>query len=315
MADYDIVILGAGLAGLTAAIYSARYGHSTLVLERFAPGGHLTSVDKIEDFPGFPEGIGGYDLGPMTQEQAVAQGAEFQMAEAQGLVLAPEGNHWMVSTTRGNFRTKAVIVATGSHPKGLGVPCEDRYIGRGISYCASCDGRFYNGQVVGVVGGGDSALQEALILVHYASQVILLQRGGTFTGQQILQQRVLGHPKIRVHFNTMVEEILGADKIIGLRVREGATGDISEIELAGVFVYSGLIPNTAFLQGVLPLDAEGRIATDAWMRTALPGVFAAGDLRTESARQAITCAGDGATAAIAAHQYITRRQQPVQTKR
>jgi thioredoxin reductase (NADPH) len=305
MADYDIVILGAGLAGLTAGIYAARHGHSTLVLERSAPGGHLTSVDKIEDFPGFPEGIGGYDLGPMAQEQADAQGAEFRLAEAQGLSTA--GDEWVVSTTQGDITARAVIVATGSHPRALGVPGEEQFISKGVSHCATCDGPFYSGQVVGVVGGGDSALQEALTLAGYASQVLLIHRGASFSGQQVLQQRVRDNAKIIIRLNTVVEEILGGDEVTGLRIRDLPTGGVAEVELAGAFIYVGLEPGTGFLQGVLPLDAEGRITTDVWMRTELPGVFAAGDLRADSARQAITSAGDGATAAIAAHRYLVAK--------
>jgi thioredoxin reductase (NADPH) len=238
----------------------------------------------------------------MAQEQADAQGAEFRLAEAQG--LAADGGEWVVATSQGDIRTKAVIVATGSHPKALGVPGEMEFISKGVSHCATCDGPFYSGQVVGVVGGGDSALQEALTLAGYASKVHIFHRGAGFSGQQVLQQRVQQNEKIETHLSTVVEEIAGGDEVTGLRVRDLPSGQVSEVELAGVFIYVGLVPSTGFLRGTLPLDAEGRITTDVWMRTGLAGVFAAGDLRTDSARQAISSAGDGATAAVAAHRYL-----------
>jgi thioredoxin reductase (NADPH) len=203
-----------------------------------------------------------------------------------------------------------VIVATGSHPKALGVPGESEFVTRGVSHCATCDGPFYEGQVVGVVGGGDSALQETLTLINYASQVIIFHRGEAFSAQQAYQQRVLSHPKISVRHNAVVEEILGDDAVTGVRVRDAATGETSVVEVAGVFVYVGSEPNTAILKGILALDKDGRVPTDVWMQTERPGLFAAGDVRSDSAAQAIASAGDGATAAIAAHQYIAGRDWP-----
>src|SRR5919198_6629172 len=214
MRSYDILIVGGGLAGLTAGLFSARDGRSTLVLEPMIPGGHLANVTKIEDFPGFPEGVAGYDLGPMVQEQAAGAGAEFQMAEIRGLKAA-DGD-WLVTADDESYRAGAVIVAAGSRPRELGVPGEERLRGRGVSHCASCDGPLYRGGTVAVVGGGDSALQEALTLAEYASRVVLLHRGQAPTAQQVYRQRVADSASISVRPNTVVEEILGEDRVSGL---------------------------------------------------------------------------------------------------
>ena len=305
MDDYDLVIVGGGLAALTAGLFAARYGHSTLVLVAGVPGGHLASIEKIEDFPGFPEGVAGYDLGPLVQEQAAQQGAEFQLAEVQR--LEAHDHDWLVVTDDGGYRARAVVVAAGSRPRELGIPGEGRLRGKGVSHCASCDGPLFRDRVVGVVGGGDSALQEALTLADHAAQVLLFHRRGAFTAQQAYQRKVLNHARIAVRYNTVLEEIVGDDAVTGLRVRDVVTGEGAPVAVSGLFVYAGLEPNTAFLKSLIPLDGSGHIPTDIWMRTALPGLFAAGDVRRDSAAQAITSAGDGAVAAIAAHRYITER--------
>jgi thioredoxin reductase (NADPH) len=311
MPDYDIVVVGGGLAALTAGLFSARAGRSTLVLEPAVPGGHLVNIQKIEDFPGFPDGVSGYELGPNTQLQAMNHGAEFAMAEVQALtrVACPDegggdlSGDWLVTTTDGEHRAGAVIVASGSHARALGVPGEERLLGRGVSHCASCDGPLFRGQTVGVVGGGDSALQEALTLAEHAGRVLIFHRGETFVAQKTYRQRVEDERKIEVCHHTEVLEILGDSEVTGVRVHDLAAAERT-VDLGGLFVYVGLIPNSGFLVGLLPLDDEGRILTDLWMRTELPGLFAAGDIRRDSASQAITAAGDGATAAIAADRYL-----------
>jgi thioredoxin reductase (NADPH) len=302
MADYDIIIVGSGLAGLTAGLFAARRGLSTLVLESNIPGGHLISIEKIEDFPGFPDGIAGYDLCPTVQLQAANHGAQFQRAEV--LSLEAQDRIWSLGTDEERHRAKAVIVATGSSLKDLGVPGEAKLMGRGVSHCASCDGPLYNGQTVGVVGGGDSALQEALTLTNYAEQVIVFQHAADFSAQQWYRQRALSAAKISARYQTVVEEILGDDVVSGVRVRDLVSGESSKVDLAGLFVYVGLKPNTEFLKNLLRLSDTGHVPTDGWMRTERPGLFAAGDIRQDSAAQAITSSGDGATAAIAAHRYI-----------
>ncbi|MGH7888075.1 MAG: NAD(P)/FAD-dependent oxidoreductase [Candidatus Binatia bacterium] len=302
MADYDVIIVGSGLAGLTAGLFAARHGLSTLVMESNIPGGHLISIEKIEDFPGFPDGIAGYDLCPNLQSQASDYGAEFQRAEVQR--LEAQENFWSVVTEEETHRAKAVIVATGSTLKHLGVPGEEKLMGRGVSHCASCDGPLYNGQTVGVVGGGDSALQEALTLVNYAERVWLFHDGEKFSAQHSYLQRVLDNSKITPRNRTVVEEILGDATVSGVRVRDLETKESNQVSLSGLFVYIGMKPNTEILKNVLPLSDTGHVPTDLWMQTELPGLFAAGDIREDSARQAITSAGDGATAAIAAYRYI-----------
>lgn len=309
MPDYDIIVVGGGLAGLTAGLFAARAGRSTLVLEPAVPGGHLLNIQKIEDFPGFPDAVSGYELGPNAQMQAMNHGAEFAMAEVQALTRAddnPSGG-WLVTTADGEHRAGAVIVASGSHARALGVPGEERLVGRGVSHCASCDGPLFRGQTVGVAGGGDSALLEALTLVEHVGKVLVFHRGDTFAAQQTYRQRVEDERKIEVCWRTEVREILGEAEVTGVRVQDLAADAERTVELGGLFVYVGLAPNSGFLEGLLTLDEDGRIPTDVWMRTELPGLFAAGDVRRDSASQAITAAGDGATAAIAADRYLGAR--------
>jgi thioredoxin reductase (NADPH) len=308
MDSYDIVIVGGGLAGLTAALVAARHGRSTLALLAEAPGGHLINVGKIEDFPGFPGGIAGYELCPSVQEQAADAGAEFRLAEVRR--LERRGDDWRVVADDGEVNAGAVVVATGSRPRELGVPGEARLAGRGVSHCASCDGPLLRGRPAGVVGGGDSALQEALTLAEHTASVTIFHRGAAFSAQQTFQRRAAERPAIGVRFNTVVEEVVGDDALAGALVRDTLTGATERVELAGLFVYIGLEPNTTLLAGLTPLDADGRVPTDLWMRTTLPGLFAAGDLRRDSAAQAITTAGDGATAAVAAHRYLADRAWP-----
>ena len=304
-AGYDVVVIGGGLAGLTAGLFAARYGHSTLVLESTVPGGHLLNVETIEDFPGFPEGVAGYDLCPRVQEQAEKWGAQFGMAEVEG--LEPDGGDWRVVSSQESYRAPVVIVASGSRPIALGVPGEDRLYGRGVSHCATCDGPLFAGRVMGVAGGGDHALQEALTLANHAARVIVLNAAAAFSAQETYRRRVAAEPKIEARHNVAIEEVLGDGAVTGVRLRDLATGAESRVDLAALFVYAGLEPNTAFLRGRLRLAADGRVPVDAWLRTELPGVFAAGDVREGAPGHALTAAADGATAALAAHRYLAAR--------
>jgi thioredoxin reductase (NADPH) len=299
---YDTVVVGGGVAGLTAAVFSARRGHSTLVLVSDIPGGHLATIDSVEDFPGFPDGIAGYELGPLIQDQAARAGAEFQMAEAQHLL--PAGNGWLLVTSDGEVEARTVIVAAGSRSRELGVEGEPRLIGKGISHCASCDGPFLRGKAAVVVGGGDSALQEAITLAGFAAHVHVLYRSGVPAAQEAYCQRAREIPSLTLRANAVVEDVLGDDTVQAVRVRDTVTGEVSTLDTDGLFVYIGLEPNTAFVRDILRLDDSGHIPTDVWMRTELPGVFAAGDIRSDSASQAVSAAGDGATAAIAAYRYL-----------
>lgn len=302
MTEHDVIIIGSGLAGLTAGLFSARQGLSTLVFESNIPGGHLISIEKIEDFPGFPDGVSGYEICPNLQRQASDHGAEFQRAEVLRLDAADK--LWSIASEEESYRAKAVIVATGSTLKHLGIPGEEKLMGRGVSHCASCDGPLYHDQTVGVVGGGDSALQEALTLTNYAANVLLLHRDEAFSAQQTYRQRVVENARIMPRYRTVIEEVLGDEVVTGVRVRNLKTDEISQVELAGLFVYVGLQPNTGLLRDVVKLSDSGHVPTDSWMKTTRDGLYAVGDIRHDSARQAITSAGDGATAAIAAHRYV-----------
>ncbi len=302
MANYDIIIIGSGLAGLTAGLFSARQGLSTCVFESNIPGGHLISIEKIEDFPGFPDGVSGYEICPNLQRQASDHGAEFERAEV--VRLEARDKLWSVVTEEENYHAKAVIVATGSTLKHLGVPGEEKLMGRGVSHCASCDGPMYNEQTVGVVGGGDSALQEALTLTNYAEKVLLFHQGDGFSAQQTYLQRVLDNPKIAPRYQTVIEEVLGDEVVTGVRTRDLRSGETSQVDLTGLFIYVGLQPNTSLFGNLIKLSEAGHAPTDNWMKTTREGLYAIGDIRQDSARQAITSAGDGATAAIAACRYI-----------
>lgn len=303
--DYDVVVVGGGLAGMTAGMYAARYGLSVGVIERMMGGASIINVEKIENYPGFPEGIMGADLAAMTQEQAMNAGAEFVMGEASG--VSAQGDWRIVSSDAGEFRAKAVIIAAGSTLRLLGIPGEEEFMGRGVSQCATCDGPLYAGEVVAVAGGGDSAADEALVLSQYAERVLLFHRRGELRAQQALAAQALAHPKIEVVWNTVIDEVLGESAVSGVRVTNLATGEQGARELSGLFVYVGLAPNAGFAAGLLETDGGGHIPVSVSMETAVPGVYAAGDIRQHSSSQLVSAAGDGATAAIAAHRYITGR--------
>lgn len=301
--EFEVMIAGGGIAGMTAAVTAARLGRKTLVLTGDVPGGQLISIEKIEGYPGFPDGVPGYDLCPMLQEQAAAAGAEFMMTGLER--LDPQDGQWRVTTGEGDLLARAVIVATGSSLKKLDVPGEERLTGNGVSHCASCDAPLFRDRIVAAVGGGDSAMQEALTLAAFASKVFILQRGDVLTGQACYRDRVTAHQKIDIRVNTSVTEILGEAKVTGLRARQSREGAIADLEVAAVFAYVGLQPNTAVLRDRLSLDRAGRISTDGWMRSELTGVCAAGTVRCQSPYRAVSAAGDGASAAVTVDRYLT----------
>jgi len=300
--EYDVVIAGGGVAGLTAGLTSARAGRKTRVLTGQALGGHLLSIERIDGYPGFPDGVPGYDLCPIIQEQAVAAGAEFAAIEATAL-RADEGT-WRVTTGQGEVHTRAVVIATGTTLKTLGIPGEERLRGKGVSHCASCDAPLLRGRIVGVVGGGDSALQEALTLAQHVSRVVIVHRGDEFSAQAAYRDRVTENSKIEVRFGTIVEEVIGNGGLTGVRTRSVRDGKTEDLELAGLFIYVGLAPATTWLDGVLAIDAAGRIPVDDAMRSSVPGLLAAGTVRSGSPGRAASAAGDGATAAVAADCYV-----------
>jgi thioredoxin reductase (NADPH) len=301
LADFDLIVAGGGLAGLTAGLFAARRGLSTLVLEPLVPGGHLVNVERIEDFPGFLDGVAGYDLCPTVQEQAMNAGAEFRMAALERLTFQePE---WVVETADGEeLRASAVIVATGAHPRALGVAGEEALQGRGISHCATCDGPLFRGKTVGVVGAGDSGLQEALTLAGFAGQVIVFERAADSPAQQVLRGRVEETANVELQLCVEVVGLTGDGGLSGVRVR--SAGAESDVPLDGLFVYVGLDPTTAFLSEAVELDGGGHVPTDALLRTSRPGLFAAGDARQGAPGHAIAAAGDGATAAASAYRYL-----------
>ena len=300
--EFEVVIAGGGIAGLTAGVTAARLGRKTLVLTGDVPGGQLMSIEKIDGYPGFPEGIPGYDLCPMLQDQAAAAGAEFMMTGLERLD-ALDGK-WRVASGEGDILARAVIVATGSSLKKLDVPGEERLTGNGVSHCASCDAPLLRDRIVAVVGGGDSAMQEALTLAAFASKVIILHRGDALTGQACYRDRVTAHQKIDIRFDTAVTEVLGEAKVTGLRTRKSRDGAIADLEVAAIFAYVGLQPNTAVLQDRLSLDLAGRIPADGRMRSELAGVCAAGTVRGQSPCRAVSAAGDGASAAVTVDRYL-----------
>jgi thioredoxin reductase (NADPH) len=302
-AAFDVVIAGGGMAGMSAAVTAARLGRSTLVLVGDVLGGQLVSIEKIEGFPGFPDGVPGYDLCPMLQEQAASAGADFMMTSLQR--LDAQDGPWRVTTGEGETLARAVILATGSSLKKLGVPGEERLTGSGVSHCASCDAPLLRNQVVAVIGGGDSAMQEALTLAAHVAKVIVLHRGDALRGQKSFRDRVDANKTIELRCHTTVSEILGDAKVSGVRTRDSRDDGTADVDVAGVFAYVGLQPNTACIADRLRLDQSGLVPTDGLMRTELSGVCAAGTIRRQSPYRAASAAGDGAAAAVAVDRYLT----------
>ena len=305
---YDAVIVGGGVAGLSAAIHAGRSGLRCLLVERMMPGGQIFNATHIENMPGIVGPVSGVELSERLQDQAVQAGVEIALSEVTG--LEPDGPNWLVQQYDGNVRSRTVIIAAGSSFKKLGLDREDEFYGSGISNCASCDGPLFSDQVVGVVGGGDSALDEALALTEFASQVIIFHRNADLDGQAVLQQRVQADPKIELCPNTEVIALLGDAMLEGVSTRHTGSGETSQVDLSGLFVFVGLEPNTDFLDGVVPLDAAGHVKTDIWMRTPTKGIFAVGDIRQDSAALLASSAGDAATAAVAVKRYIDTGHWP-----
>ena len=299
---YDLAIVGGGAAGLTAGLYASRAGLKTVLFESLMTGGQVINAETIENFPGFPDGLPGAEFGPLLQDQAMRYGLEIRLGEVTA--LRPEPPLWAIELYGGLEHARAVIYAAGSTLRKLGVPGELELEGAGVSYCATCDGPFFQGETVGVVGGGDSALDEALVLAEFASNVIVFHRGGEMSAQQVLLDRAAANPKIEFRYNTTVDEILGTSEVEAVNITDLESGETTRVDLSGLFIYVGLDPNSGCLDGLLELDGGGHAPTDVWMRTPLPGLLAAGDVRQSSAAQLVTSAGDGATAAIAAQRYL-----------
>ena len=302
METYDVIIIGSGPAGLTAGLYTARAGLRTVVLEKEHWGGLVANIDLIENYPGFSDGVRGIELTQSMMKQAMSYRVEFQLTEVTGIELNED--HKLVKTTQGNYWGKTIIVASGARPKKLGVPGEEEFKGKGVAYCALCDGDSFVNQVVAVAGGGDAGITEGLCLARLASKVIIIELMPQLTATDILQRRALANVKMEIHRGTKIKAVVGDSRVRGLELLDVRTGRVSTLEVDGLFVYIGLEPNTDYLKGILPLDDEGQILVNERLETQVPGCFAAGDVRCNSKRQVITAAGDGATAALAAQRFL-----------
>lgn len=300
----NVIILGTGAAGLTAAIYTARANLSPLVFEGLQPGGQLTTTTEVENYPGFTEGIDGTELMDRMRKQAERFGARFQYALVEKADFT--GQPLKVITDDGTVHeARTIIISTGASAKYIGLPSEQKLIGRGVTSCATCDGAFYRNVPVAVVGGGDTAMEEAIFLTRFASTVHVLHRRDEFRASKIMADRVLKHPKIEVHWNTVVEEVLGVEQneVTGLKVKDVKSGAVTTLEVKALFVAIGHQPNTKAFEGHLEMNDVGYLVTQH-TKTSIPGVFAAGDVQDPHYRQAITAAGTGCMAALEAERFL-----------
>lgn len=300
---HDLIILGGGPAGLTAAIYAGRARIETLVMAGSLPGGQPVNTDIVENFPGFPDGITGAELAQRFQDQAQRFGAQVVVDNVTEVDFS--ARPFTIHTHGATYQAQAVIVATGAVPRRLGVPGEEKFFGRGVSACATCDGFFYRDKRVVVVGGGDSAITEAVFLTRFAREVSIIHRRDELRATKIHQEQALSNPKIRLVWDTVVEEILGDQTVNGMRVRNVKTGEILVIETDGVFAYVGMEPTTELFADQLKLDEQGYIVSDRLQQTNVPGVFVAGDVQDPLYRQVVIAAGTGAMAAMEAERFLT----------
>jgi thioredoxin reductase (NADPH) len=297
---YDVIIIGAGPAGLAAAIYSSRARLNTLLIEKNGCGGQMTVTDLLENYPGFNGGINGFDLALKLEEQAKEFGSEIIYDE---VVSLQDGNIKKVVTINNSYQTKTIIVASGTYVKKMNIPGESAFIGKGVSFCATCDAPFYRDKDVIVIGGGDSAIQEAIYLSKFAKNVTIVHRKDSLKAIKILQERLLSYSNIFIMYNSVLNEIIGTSSIEKIRITNIKTSQVQELNANGVFVFIGLLPNTDFITNI-SLDDEGYIITDENMRTSIVGIFACGDVRKKQLRQVVTATSDGAQAAVSAAHYL-----------
>lgn len=303
---YDVIIIGGGPAGYTAGIYAARASLKTLLIEGATTVSQITVTDLIENYPGMPEGINGFELVQLFRKQAEKFGLEITQGDVA--LLAKEHHDgkeaWRITAAGGDYLTLSVIVATGANWRKVGVPGEEIFTGKGVSYCATCDGPFYRDKEVAVIGGGDTAVQEAIFLTHFAQKVTVIHRRNRLRATKILQERAFANSNIRFIWDSIVEEIAGREFVEGVKIKNLKTGELSDLSADGVFVFVGLTPNTQILRGITDLDKNGYVITDGNMHTSAEGVFACGDCISKLLRQVVTACGDGATAAFSAQLYV-----------
>lgn len=301
---FDLIIIGGGPAGYTAALYGARAGLSVALLEKLAPGGQMGTTDMVDNYPGFPEGVNGFDLAMKMKAGAERFGAKTVSAEVTGLELAGEVKS--IQTPKETYQARTVILATGAQPRELGVPHERELRGRGVSYCATCDGMFYRGKTVAVVGGGNTAVADALYLSRLCEKVYLIHRRDRLRAPQVQQANLERAGNVEFLWDSQVKELRFGDRLTGLCVENKKTGETSEIDCSGVFIAVGQVPETGLFAGQIDLDEAGYVQAGEDCRTNIPGVFAAGDLRAKPLRQIVTAAADGAAAATAAQEYLDK---------
>ena len=309
----ELIIIGSGPAGFTAGIYAGRAQLAPLLITGSAPGGQMALTSEIENYPGFPQGLSGQELTQLMQQQAERFGARVQMDEVTAVELSP--HPFKVTTYGDEYEAKALVIATGTSPRKAGVPGEAEFTGRGVSYCATCDGFFFQDRQVVVVGGGDSALEEAIFLTKFATQVSVVHRRNRLRAEKVFQERAFRNEKIKFVWDTVVTEILGDGKVTGVRLKNVKTEEESTLEADGVFIYVGTIPNTGFLKGQLELDERGYIATNRQGHTSVPGVFAAGDVQERVLKQVSTAVGSGAMAAMEAEKFMAELEDRVYPER
>ncbi len=302
---YDVIIIGGGPSGMTSAIYSSRARLKTLLIEKAGCGGQIAITDNIENYPGFEQGINGFELATKMQTQATNFGTEFIYGEAVSFQLNDKIKKVILLDNK-EYLAKTIIISSGASFKKLGIKGEQEFIGKGVSYCATCDGPFFRNKEIVVIGGGDSALQEALYLTKFAVKVNLIHRRNEFRAAKILQEKVFKEQKINVIFDSVVEEISGKDVLEQVTLKNIKTNTISQLSVNGVFIFVGWTPNTNFLNNQLKLNKQGYIITDDKMNTSIEGVFACGDVREKTLRQVVTAAGDGAIAANSAQHYLEK---------
>ena len=303
---YEIVIIGGGPAGLTAGLYTSRARLHTLLIENALFGGQMTTTETIDNYPGFPEGVTGEELSRLMEEQAKRFGMETVNDEVVEVKL--EGAQKQVRTTESSYECKTLIICTGAEYRKLGVPGEKEFAGKGVSYCATCDGAFFKDSQIVVVGGGDSALTEALFLTKFVRELTIIHRRDALRATKIYQEKAMANPKIKFLWNSVVQEIKGDEVVRAVAVKNVKTGEIKEFPTDGAFLFVGLLPRTQFLKGLVQMDEAGYIVTNDHCETSVKGIFAAGDCRKKLLRQIATGVGDGATAAFAAEKYLEERE-------